>query len=280
MNKTEASDSAFKFSGYLASNDDGNSEDGLTEFPRECVRGRLLTEWREDVACVFNRDPAARNYFEVLTTYPGVHAILIHRLSHRMWRRGFLYLARLISFISRLWSNIDIHPGAIIGRRFFIDHGAGVVIGETAVIGDDVTLYHGVTLGGTSWNKGRRHPTLGNGVLIGAGAKVLGPIRLGDNVRVGANSVVVKDVPSNSTVVGIPGKVVQARPELAMNPKGIDLDHHRIPDVVNQTICRLIERIEVLENRLLHTDQIDDVLGHPIYEVVELRKAVANVRPD
>ncbi len=210
----------------------------------------LLVEWREDVACVFGRDPAARTRFEVLTTYPGVHAILVHRLSHRLWRRGFLFAARLLSFLSRLWSNIDIHPGATIGRRFFIDHGAGVVIGETAVIGDDVTLYHGVTLGGTSWSKGRRHPTLGNGVLVGAGAKILGPITLGDNVRVGANSVVVKDVPSNRTVVGIPGKLVQARQAVAMNPRGIDLDHHRIPDVVNQALVNLMERIEVLENRL------------------------------
>jgi serine O-acetyltransferase len=277
MNKTDASDPAFAFSGHLSSSDAANEEDVLSESPCGQIPGRLLTEWREDIACVFDRDPAARNHFEVLTTYPGVHAILLHRLSHRLWRRGFLFPARLLSFVSRLWSNIDIHPGATIGRRFFIDHGAGVVIGETAVIGDDVTLYHGVTLGGTSWNKGRRHPTLGNGVLIGAGAKVLGPIRLGDNVRVGANSVVVKDVPSNSTVVGIPGKIVQSRPDLAMNPRGIDLDHHRIPDVVNQTIVRLMERIEVLENRLLRSGQNEDALDHPVYEAVELRKAVANV---
>ncbi len=210
----------------------------------------LFAEWREDVACVFERDPAARTRFEVLTTYPGVHAVLVHRLSHRLWRRRFRYTARLLSFLSRLWSNVDIHPGATIGRRFFIDHGAGVVIGETAIIGDDVTLYHGVTLGGTSWNKGKRHPTLGNGVLVGAGAKILGPITLGDHVRVGANSVVVKDVPPDSTVVGIPGKVVLSGPDLAMNPRGIDLDHHRIPDVISQTIATLVQRIEMLENRL------------------------------
>jgi serine O-acetyltransferase len=210
----------------------------------------LFAEWQEDVACVFGRDPAARTHFEVLTTYPGVHAILVHRLSHRLWRRGFLYGARFLSFLTRLWSNIDIHPGATIGRRFFIDHGAGVVIGETAIIGNDVTLYHGVTLGGTSWSKGRRHPMLGNGVLIGAGAKILGPITLGSNVRVGANSVVVKSVPSNSTVVGIPGKVVQSREGVAMNPEGIDLDHDRIPDVVNQTLVSMMERIERLEDRL------------------------------
>lgn len=210
----------------------------------------LLAQWREDVSCVFGRDPAARNQFEVLTTYPGVHAILVHRLSHRLWQRGFCYAARFLSFLSRWWSNIDIHPGATIGRRFFIDHGAGVVIGETAVIGDDVTLYHGVTLGGTSWNKGRRHPRLGNGVLVGAGAKILGPIALGDNVRVGANSVVVKSVPSNKTVVGIPGRVVQSREGVAMNPSGVHLDHDRIPDVVTQTLAELLDRIAVLESRL------------------------------
>lgn len=207
----------------------------------------LFAEWREDVDCVFDRDPAARTRFEVLTTYPGLHAVLIHRVSHRLWRRGFFYAARLLAFLTRLWTNIDIHPGATIGRRFFIDHGAGVVIGETAEIGDDVTLYHGVTLGGTSWNKGKRHPTLGDGVLIGAGAKILGPITLGDNVRVGANSVVVKDVPANRTVVGIPGRIVQSREGAAMNPKRPDLDHNNIPDVVNQTMSEMMARIESLE---------------------------------
>lgn len=199
---------------------------------------------------MFGRDPAARTYFEVLTTYPGVHAILLHRLSHRLWRRGFRYPARLLSFLGRLWTNIDIHPGATIGRRFFIDHGAGVVIGETAEIGDDVTLYHGVTLGRTSWSKGKRHPTLGNGVLVGAGAKILGPITLGDNVRVGANSVVVKDVPANRTVVGIPGRIVQGKDSVAMNPQSLDLDHHRIPDVISEHLGQLMARLEALEQQL------------------------------
>ncbi|MFA5985563.1 MAG: serine O-acetyltransferase [Methylococcaceae bacterium] len=198
--------------------------------------------------CVFGRDPAARNLLEVLTTYPGVHAILAHRLSHRLWLSGFKYIARMLSFLTRFWTNIDIHPGAVIGRRFFIDHGAGVVIGETAVVGDDVTLYHGVTLGGTSWHQGRRHPSLGNGVLVGAGAKILGAIALGDNVRVGANSVVVENVPSNQTVVGMPARIVQSKQSDKMNPHKIDLDHHRIPDVVGQAIACLMERIEVLEN--------------------------------
>jgi serine O-acetyltransferase len=271
MNKKARSQPMFGVREKLA--DLENTADGAArlESAAKDSAANLLREWREDVACVFDRDPAARTRFEVLTTYPGVHAILMHRLSHRLWRRGFLYPARLLSFLSRLWTNIDIHPGATIGRRFFIDHGAGVVIGETAQVGHDVTLYHGVTLGGTSWNKGRRHPTLGNGVLIGAGAKVLGPITLGDNVRVGANSVVVKDVPPNSTVVGIPGKVVQARPELTMNTKGIDLDHNRIPDLVNQTIVNLMERIEVLEN-LVHRP---DGRGHPVHESLEIRTSMA-----
>ncbi|HYE37547.1 serine O-acetyltransferase [Methylocaldum sp.] len=213
----------------------------------------LFAEWREDVACVFGRDPAARTRFEVLTTYPGLHAVLMHRLNHRLWLRGFYYAARLLAFLTRLWSNIDIHPGATIGRRFFIDHGAGVVIGETAEIGNDVTLYHGVTLGGTSWNKGKRHPTLGDGVLVGAGAKILGPIALGDNVRVGANSVVVKNVPPNRTVVGIPGRVIQPKEGVTMNPHGIDLDHNHIPDVVNQTMADMMARIETLENLVAAT---------------------------
>lgn len=165
---------------------------------------------KEDVNCVFSRDPAARNFFEVLTTYPGVHAIILHRLSHALWRRNWPWLARVLSGFNRWVTGIEIHPGAIIGRRFFIDHGMGVVIGETAEIGDDCTLYHGVTLGGTSWEKGKRHPTLKNDVVVGAGAKVLGPITLEKGVRVGSNSVVIRDVPENSTVVGVPGRTVGA----------------------------------------------------------------------
>jgi len=210
----------------------------------------LWQQIKNDVSCVFERDPAARSSFEVLTTYPGVHAIILHRLAHRLWLRNWRYPARLISFISRTFTNIDIHPGATIGQRFFIDHGAGVVIGETAEVGDDVTLYHGVTLGGTSWNKGKRHPTLGNGVMIGAGAKILGPITLHDRVRVGANSVVIEDVEPGCTVVGIPGKVVQLREAGKVNPFGIDLDHHLIPDPVGKAIACLVERISHLEKQL------------------------------
>src|SRR5690554_1631598 len=164
---------------------------------------------KEEFSCIFERDPAAQSYFEIFTTYPGVHAILAHRFSHRLWNLGFKWPARFISTLARWWTGIEIHPAARIGRRFFIDHGMGVVIGETAVIGDDCTLYHGVTLGGTSWKKGKRHPTLGNDVVVGAGAKVLGPIMLQDGARVGSNAVVVKDVGPGETVVGVPGRIVR-----------------------------------------------------------------------
>ncbi|WP_455376673.1 serine O-acetyltransferase [Kaarinaea lacus] len=170
----------------------------------------MFNHLKEDIQCVFDRDPAARTSFEVLTTYPGVHAVLLHRLSHKLWNIGFKWLARMLSTLGRWITGIEIHPGATIGRRFFIDHGMGVVIGETAEIGDDCTLYHGVTLGGTSWEKGKRHPTLGNDVVVGAGAKVLGPIKIGDGARIGSNSVVVKDVPKGATVVGVPGRAVYA----------------------------------------------------------------------
>jgi len=214
---------------------------------REERRPGLWRLMREDIRCVFDRDPAARTTWEVLTTYPGVHAILVHRIAYRLWGRRWRYSARFLAFVARMFTNVDIHPGARIGRRFFIDHGAGVVIGETAVVGDDVTLYHGVTLGGTSWNKGRRHPSLGNGVLVGAGAKVLGPITLGEGVRVGANSVVVNDVPAERTVVGIPGRVVRTRKRRPDNLYGIDLDHHLVPDPVGKAIGCLIDRIAQLE---------------------------------
>ncbi len=207
----------------------------------------LLEQWREDVSCVFERDPAARNTVEILLTYPGVHALLVHRLCHALWLSGWRIAARMLAFFSRTVSNVDIHPGATIGRRLFIDHGAGVVIGETAIIGNDVTLYHGVTLGGTTWNKVKRHPTLGNKVLVGAGAKVLGDINLGDNVRVGANSVVVKDVPPCCTVVGIPGRIIQSKGLKIQLDSGIDLDHHLVPDPVGKAISCLIERIDQLE---------------------------------
>jgi serine O-acetyltransferase len=210
----------------------------------------LWATLKEDLACVFQRDPAARSTLEVLTTYPGVHAILTHRLSHRLWQNGWRFPARFLSFLSRMLTNVDIHPGATIGHRFFIDHGACVVIGETAEVGNDVTLYHGVTLGGTSWNKGKRHPTLADGVVVGAGAKILGPIHIGERVRVGANSVVVKDVPADRTVVGVPGRIVDTRIGSVRPANGISLDHNLMPDPVAKSIACLIERIEILEKEL------------------------------
>src|SRR5262245_8113814 len=171
----------------------------------------MFARLKEEIGVVFERDPAARNTWEVITCYPGFHAMLFHRVAHRLWRAGFRWLARLTSHFSRWLTGIEIHPGATIGRRFFIDHGMGVVIGETAEIADDCTLYHGVTLGGTSWNKGKRHPTLGKGVVVGAGAKILGPIVIGDGARIGSNAVVVKEVPPGATAIGIPARIIEAQ---------------------------------------------------------------------
>lgn len=170
----------------------------------------MFNHLREDISVVFERDPAARSTWEILTTYPGVHALLFHRLANWLWQHGLKWLARFTSHIGRWFTGIEIHPGATIGRRVFIDHGMGVVIGETAEVGDDSTLYHGVTLGGTSWNKGKRHPTLGKGVVIGAGAKILGPILIGDGAKVGSNAVVVKDVPAGATAIGIPARILDS----------------------------------------------------------------------
>ena len=205
----------------------------------------------EDVRSVFARDPAARNVFEVLTCYSGVQAVLFYRLTHFLWRYKLYWLARFISTFARWITGIEIHPGAVIGRRFFIDHGMGVVIGETAIIGDDCMLYHGVTLGGTTWDKVKRHPTLKNGVVIGAGAKILGPIILGENVRVGSNSVVVRSIDDNETVVGIPGRIVRKKAEdgdsfdsYAANSSGTSND----PTI--QAVNSLIERLAEMEERL------------------------------
>jgi serine O-acetyltransferase len=182
----------------------------------------MLTRLREDIACVFERDPAARSTWEVLTCYPGFHALTLHRFSHWLWGHRLRWLARMFSHFTRFITGIEIHPGATIGKRVFIDHGMGVVIGETAVINEGCTLYHGVTLGGTSWNKGKRHPTLERGVVIGAGAKVLGPITVGEGAKIGSNAVVVREVPPGATAVGIPARIVepgqaQARQEKAEN---------------------------------------------------------------
>jgi serine O-acetyltransferase len=213
---------------------------------------------REDIRAVFDRDPAAHSSLEVFFTYPGLHAVWFHRMANRLWRWRLRFLARLLASFARWLTGIEIHPGATIGRRFFIDHGMGVVIGETAEIGDDCTIYHGVTLGGTTWRKEKRHPTLANNVVIGAGAKILGPILIGENARVGSNSVVVKDVPPGATVVGIPGRVVTPRTETDTRREemarklGFDAygQHGQMPDPVAQAINRMLDHLHGVDERL------------------------------
>ncbi|MFT7185342.1 MAG: serine O-acetyltransferase [Pseudohongiellaceae bacterium] len=218
---------------------------------------------KEDIQSVFDRDPAARNTFEVLTNYPGLHALLFHRLSHKLWTHKLYWLGRTLSTFNRWLTGIEIHPGAQIGRRFFIDHGMGVVIGETAIIGDDVTLYQGVTLGGTSWNKGKRHPTLKRGVVVGAGAKVLGPFDVGENAKIGSNAVVTKAVPAGATVVGIPGRVIlqtidkKAPPSnesrqkmeenLGFDAYGLSDD---MPDPVARSIKSMLDHMNLVDERM------------------------------
>jgi serine O-acetyltransferase len=200
-----------------------------------------------DIQSVFDRDPAARTKLEIILTYPGLHAIWGYRLSHWLWERNMKLLGRLVSHVVRFLTGIEIHPGARIGEGFFIDHGMGVVIGETAEIGRDVTMYHGVTLGGTSLNKGKRHPTIEDCVVIGAGAKILGAITIGAESRIGANAVVVKPVPPNSVVVGVPGQII-SRHEVVPEHRP-DLDHTRLPDTLGIAVASLLERVEALENQ-------------------------------
>ena len=219
----------------------------------------MFDRLREDIASVFNRDPAARNTLEVLLNYPGIHAMIFHRMAHALWGANWKGLARWLSTVSRFLTGIEIHPGARIGRRFFIDHGMGVVIGETAEIGDDVTLYHGVTLGGTSWDQGKRHPTLGNGVVVGAGAKVIGPIIIGEGVKIGSNTVVTKPVPAGATVVGNPARVIlkqedpaeQARRDFAerigFQAYGASPD---LPDPVVTAIRQLLDHLHASDKRM------------------------------
>ena len=214
---------------------------------------------RRDIHSVLERDPAARNQFEVLLCYPGLHALWGHRLAHGLWTRNLKTTARALSQFTRWLTGIEIHPGAVIGPGFFIDHGMGVVIGETAEVGANVTLYHGVTLGGTSWHKGKRHPTLGENVVVGAGAKVLGAITIGANSRIGANAVVVKDVPSDSVVVGVPGQIV--RRSKAGIPHTPDLEHAQMPDTLGAALATLTERVQWLEAH-------DNVLPSPHYPAV------------
>jgi serine O-acetyltransferase len=228
------------------------SDAALSESLRPRPAPSLLALVAEDIGCVRARDPAARGTAEIVLTYPGIHAVVWYRIAHALWQRRARFPARFLSWLGRFLTNVDIHPGATIGRRFFIDHGAGVVIGETAEIGDDVTLYHGVTLGGVSWSPGKRHPTLESGVLAGAGAKILGPITVGAGARIGANSVVIEDVPPGMTVVGIPGRVVRPADGRRRRAGRIDLDHHLMPDPVGEAVASLVDRIEFLEVRLAH----------------------------
>lgn len=245
----------------------------------------MLFGIREDIASVYRRDPAARHFFEVLTNYPGLHAIWIHRVSHHLWGWRLKWLARLLSTVARWITGVEIHPGATIGRRFFIDHGMGVVIGETAEIGDDCTLYHGVTLGGTSWQGGKRHPTLQDGVVVGAGAKILGPITIGKDGRVGSNSVVVRDVPAGMTVVGIPGRLVASapikKPEVTEEERDkrnaiaekFGFDAYAVspdnPDPVAIAIGRLLDHIHQTDERLVELCTAVNNLGGDVCTVRE-----------
>ncbi len=231
----------------------------------------MLARLREDVHTVFAKDPAARSLLEVLT-YPGLHALWLHRAAHGLWQSGLKLPARLVSQFSRFLTGIEIHPGATIGRRFFIDHGMGIVIGETAIIGDDVLLYHQVTLGGTSLDKAKRHPTLGNGVLVGMGAKILGPITVGDNCKVGANAVVNKDIPANCTVVGIPGRIVRRDGQrhdediamLGLTSAAVSYDSGVMDNVINRvdpqdaTIRELRQRLEFVEQ---HSEKLEQLIA-------------------
>jgi len=213
----------------------------------------FFTSIREDIRSVFNRDPAARSTAELLLAYPGLHAIWAHRTEHWLWEHGLKLLARWFSHITRFMTGIEIHPGAQIGKGFFIDHGMGVVIGETAVVGNYVTMYHGVTLGGTSLAKGKRHPTIEDEVVIGAGAKILGNITIGAHSRIGANAVVVKSVPPNSVVVGVPGQVVTRSQPAAEGP---DLEHGKLPDTLGESVAALMKRMDEIEAQLnIHNEQ-------------------------
>ncbi|WP_116826943.1 serine O-acetyltransferase [Pseudomonas syringae] len=245
----------------------------------------MFERLREDIQSVFHRDPAARNAFEVLTCYPGMHAIWLHRFAHILWRTGWKWPARVVSNFGRWMTGIEIHPGARIGRRFFIDHGMGIVIGETADIGNDVTLYQGVTLGGTSWNAGKRHPTLEDGVVVGAGAKVLGPFTVGAGAKIGSNAVVTKAVPAGATAVGIPGRIivksddeVEARrkamaEKLGFDAYGVSAD---MPDPVARAIGQLLDHLQAVDGRL---EGMCDALGrlgsdYRAKELPELRDEV------
>ena len=232
----------------------------------------MFNHIKEDIYIVFERDPAARTHWEILTTYPGVHALIMHRLSHWLWNHKFYWLARFNSHLGRWLTGIEIHPGATIGRRMFIDHGMGVVIGETAVVGDDCTLYHGVTLGGTSWNKGKRHPTLENGVVIGAGAKVLGPITVGAGAKIGSNAVVVKDVPANATAVGIPARVLEEE-KAKIEAQNAKFSAYAVGNNENDPVSKAIH--ELLEQTNLQAQAIKS-LQHQLAKMTDSEADLAD----
>lgn len=221
----------------------------------------MLSQLKKDVNAVLERDPAARSVVEVILLYPGIHAIISHRIAYRLQKRNWKFLARLISQLNRFFTGIEIHPGATIGEGLFIDHGMGVVIGETCEIGDNVTLYQGVTLGGTGKETGKRHPTIGNNVVVSSGARVLGSITIGNNVKIGAGSVVLKDVPDNCTVVGVPGRVVRKEGKKVEDPSvesQIDLQHNQLPDPIGERISCMQNRLDLLEEKLAELEVSKD----------------------
>jgi serine O-acetyltransferase len=241
----------------------------------------MFTRIREDIACVFERDPAARSSWEVITCYPGFHALLIHRLAHGLWRAGMRWLGRWVSHLSRFLTGIEIHPGAKIGRRVFIDHGMGVVIGETAELGDDCTLYHGVTLGGTTWNKGKRHPTLERGVVIGAGAKVLGPIVIGEGAKIGSNAVVVKDVPPGATALGIPARVILDEQDKTREEKAAKLGFSAYAVTSKGEDDPFAKAVQGLLDHSLETDRRIDLILKQLEELQRERDATQKApRPE
>ncbi|MSW20975.1 MAG: serine O-acetyltransferase [Actinobacteria bacterium] len=218
----------------------------------------MMSTWRRDLAAARERDPAARSSFEVALLYPGVHAVWAHRVAHRLWKRDHRFLARMLSQLARNRTGIEIHPGATLGPGLFIDHGMGVVIGETAEVGENVTLYHGVTLGGTTLDRGKRHPTIGDRVIIGAGAKVLGAIEIGADSRIGANAVVVRPVPRNSVVVGVPGQIV-SRSRATTGVPEPDLDEVELPDLVGASLKSLLKRVDELETTVTGHTSVDAI---------------------
>lgn len=227
---------------------------------------------KEDIQTVFTEDPAARSFWEVLLCYPGLHAIWLHRIAHFLWKHKLIFFARLLSHINRFLTGIEIHPGAKIGRRFFMDHGMGIVIGETTEIGDDVLLYQGVVLGGTTLKKGKRHPTIGKQVVIGTGATVLGDISVGDGARIGSGSVVIKEIPPGVTVVGVPGRIIEDHPQ-----KKLDLEHGKLPDPVAEAIKFVLEDQDRLDERLR---KLEDIMGLQAGDIQEMRDKRKKIEGD